>query len=255
MSIYSYLIGLYGLSYYAKRTLDSTYPLESNSSTTDERGARMMAVGVLCLSYDQLPPHVSFLSTAIHNLLVTPNDYSHLVDYYNKNMLQLIEASKDSKTTRMENNISICIANASILSTYASGHDFARFVQILGPNIFVLWKFILIQSRIIFFTKPPIGPACNWAYFSCLLAACDIIPLRPNPHFYVSVADLDSLKEENNFIACTTEQIIQTKKAHYDIFISLQSSEGLANITSASINTSGILLRPILYTNNTDITR
>ena len=206
----------------------------------------MMALGVLCLSPGHLPPHMTFLSTSIQNLLDTPNEFSPLTNYCNS---FAYSPNGDSQ----ENKYNISDLNISILSSITSAHDFARFIQILGPSVFVLWKFLLLQSRVIFFSKPPIGPCCNWVYFSCLLTQSDSSKINPNPHFYVSVADLDLLKSEDNFIACTTEQIIQIKRACYDVFIPLTSSAG--EVTGAKITCPGVMIKPILFINNTDIIR
>ncbi|KAI6653223.1 Protein LCHN-like [Oopsacas minuta] len=237
--IYFRKAGLFGLSCFAKRAI-------SSQEDPDQRGARMMALGILCLSPDHLPPHLTFLSTTIQNLLDAPNDFSFLIDYYNS-------FAYNPTTNSQQTNQHISNLNLSILSSTTGGHDFARFIQILGPSVFVLWKYLLIQSRVIFFSKPPIGPCCNWVYFSCLLTQSDYAKINPNPHFYVSVADLDILKEENNFIACTTEQILQIKRACYDVFIPLTSSEG--EVTGAKINCPGVMIKPILFINNTDINR
>ena len=204
----------------------------------------MMSVGILCLSPDNLPVHIGFLSTAIQNLLDAPNEFSSLADYYNAN------AYSNNNTTEI---CTISNINISIISSTNNGHDFARFIQILGPSVFVLWKYLLLKSRIIFFSKPPIGPCCNWVYFSCLLTQNDVTKVNPNPHFYVSVADLDILKEEMSFVACTTEQIIQIKRACYDVFIPVTYNNGIA--TEAKITCPGVMIKPLLFINNTDINR
>ena len=230
-------LGLYGLSCYGKRAV-------SSEEDPDQRGARMMSVGILCLSPDTLPLHISFLSTAIQNLLDAPSDFSLITDYFNAH------AYSNNNAT---NICDLSNASISIISSTNSGHDFARFIQILGPSVFVLWKYLLIKSRVIFFSKPPIGPCCNWVYFSCLLTQNDVTKVNQNPHFYVSVADLSTLKEEVSFVACTTEQIIQIKRACYDVFIPVTYENGRA--TGAKITCPGVMIRPILFINHTDINR
>ena len=37
---------------------------------------------------------------------------------------------------------------------------FPQFVKFFGEHIFVLWKFVLLQKRILFFSPPPVGVAC-----------------------------------------------------------------------------------------------
>ena len=204
----------------------------------------MMSIGILCLSPNNLPIHINFLSTAIQNLLDSPTDFSSLAEYYNT------YAYNNNNNTNIANVSSL---NVSMISSTNSGHDFAKFVQILGPSVFVLWKYLLIKSRVIFFSKPPIGPCCNWVYFSCLLTQNDVTKVNPNPHFYVSVADLDVLKEETSFVACTTDQIIQIKRACYDVFIPVTYDNGIAS--TAKITCPGVMIKPVLFINSTDINR
>ena len=37
---------------------------------------------------------------------------------------------------------------------------FPQFIKFFGEQIFVLWKFVLLQKRILFFSPPPVGVAC-----------------------------------------------------------------------------------------------
>ena len=37
---------------------------------------------------------------------------------------------------------------------------FPQFIKFFGEQIFVLWKFVLLQKRILFFAPPPVGVAC-----------------------------------------------------------------------------------------------
>ena len=37
---------------------------------------------------------------------------------------------------------------------------FPQFIKFFGEHIFVLWKFVLLQKRILFFSPPPVGVAC-----------------------------------------------------------------------------------------------
>ena len=37
---------------------------------------------------------------------------------------------------------------------------FAQFMNFFGNQIFVLWKYVLLQKRIVFFSPPPIGVVC-----------------------------------------------------------------------------------------------
>lgn len=37
---------------------------------------------------------------------------------------------------------------------------FSQFLNYFGVNIFVLWKFVLLQKRILYFAPPPVGVQC-----------------------------------------------------------------------------------------------
>ena len=37
---------------------------------------------------------------------------------------------------------------------------FSQFIRFFGEQIFTLWKFALLQKRILFFSPPPIGVVC-----------------------------------------------------------------------------------------------
>lgn len=53
--------------------------------------------------------------------------------------------------------IYLCILCQQI--THPAG-CFPQFIKFFGEHIFVLWKFVLLQKRILFFSPPPVGVSC-----------------------------------------------------------------------------------------------
>ena len=56
---------------------------------------------------------------------------------------------------------------------------FAQFINFFGEHVFTLWKFALLQRRIIFFSPPPIGVVCYRGEGKCLCVCvcadvCDV---------------------------------------------------------------------------------
>lgn len=104
--------------------------------------------------------------------------------------------------------------------------------------MFALWKLVLLQKRILFFSPPPVGVACYRGrtflylchlccmlslslkddtgynncgkyllpvYCACLLASHGIpfgFETGSNPLFFTNVCDMDTLHNEHKYIAC-----------------------------------------------------
>ena len=51
------------------------------------------------------------------------------------------------------------LTNVQFQITHPAG-CFAQFINFFGEHVFTLWKFALLQRRIIFFSPPPIGVVC-----------------------------------------------------------------------------------------------
>jgi len=103
---------------------------------------------------------------------------------------------------------------------------FSQFVQYFGQQIFLLWKFTLLKKRILFFSPPPIGVVCYRVYCTNCLSnhhINEILHSGANVLFYVNVADVDMLEMADNYIACTTEKILEGKPHLYDVYVDNQN--------------------------------
>lgn len=205
---------LYGLACF------ENMPVESEI----ERGARMKSVGILSTSYTLLYRHLQFLETQVRHQLETPGKYTQLQAFYEDKMATLpsngLPASLSKSNTPTTPSKDLL---PELKITHPAG-CFTQFAKFFGEQIFILWKYALLQRRILFFSPPPIGVVCYRVYCCCCLASHDITGLGSTlkPHFYVNVADIETLETEVNYIACTTEKIFESKTSLYDVYVDNQ---------------------------------
>ncbi|XP_071785240.1 DENN domain-containing protein 11-like [Asterias amurensis] len=208
-----------------------------------ERGARMKSVGILSTSYTALYKHMQFLENQVRHQLEIPGRYGQLLAFYNdrKGSLPSIESSRDtlsvsSPMTGSSGPTPITTPSSEYLPSMKITHPagcFAQFINFFGEQIFVLWKYILLRKRILFFSPPPIGVVCYRVYCASLLGQYDVFissAMDHKPFFYINVADIDTLETEVSYVACTTEKIFQEKKSLYDVYVDNQ------NVTTNSAN-------------------
>ncbi|XP_060552703.1 DENN domain-containing protein 11-like [Ruditapes philippinarum] len=203
---------LYGLACFENMPVDSEI----------ERGARMKSVGILATSYTLLYRHLQFLETQVRHQLETPGKYTQLQAFYeDKTTAALLALQKQSKSTTPTTPSRDLLPELKI--THPAG-CFTQFAKFFGEQIFILWKYALLEKRILFFSPPPIGVVCYRVYCACCLANHDLRGLgrRYKPQFYVNVADIETLESEVMYIACTTEKIFETKTSLYDVYVDNQ---------------------------------
>ncbi|XP_041375104.1 DENN domain-containing protein 11-like [Gigantopelta aegis] len=193
-----------------------------------ERGARMKSVGILSTSYTSLYRHMLFLETQVRHQLEIPGNYVPLKAFY-----------EDKKGMLPMNGTADSLTIPSVASTPSTpSHEllpemkithpagcFNQFIKFFSTHIFTLWKFALLQKRILFFSPPPIGVVCYRVYCACCLGNHNIQGLTSfdlRPHFYVNVADIESLESEIAYIACTTEKIFECKTHLFDVYVDNQ---------------------------------
>ncbi|KAH9515642.1 DENN domain-containing protein 11 [Bulinus truncatus] len=195
-----------------------------------ERGARMKSVGILSLSYTTLYRHMQFLEKQVRHQLEIPGNYNQLVAFYNDR--RGILPSDETSETLIAHSLGSTPSTPSsrdLLPEMKITHPagcFSQFIKFFEEQIFVLWKFALLQRRIIFFSPPPIGVVCYRVYCACCLANHSIPNLNSielKPHFYVNVADIEALENEVAYVACTTEKIFESKTHLYDIYVDNQN--------------------------------
>ncbi|XP_061189570.1 DENN domain-containing protein 11-like [Saccostrea echinata] len=204
---------LYGLACYEKMSVESEI----------ERGARMKSVGILSTSYTLLYRHIQFLESQVRHQLELPGIYSQLQAFYNdkKGVLPESASSRGVTPTSTPSTPSSLLPEMKI--THPAG-CFSQFIKFFGANIFILWKLVLLQKRILFFSPPPIGVVCYKVYCACCLGNHEVGKLghEVQPHFYVNVADIETLETEVAYIACTTEKIFETKTYLHDVYVDNQ---------------------------------
>nr|CAB3258649.1 protein LCHN-like [Phallusia mammillata] len=210
--IYFRLKNLFGLSIYEKLRLDSSI----------ERGARMKSVGLLAASYTTLHRHMQFLENQVRHQLQTPGKYEQLEEFFKdrQGMLPPMSSQPESCLARK-----IKVDNFPQMQITHPAGCFSQFIQFFGESIFVLWKLVLLQKRILFYSQPPIGVVCYRVYCACCLGKITLDGFdhkQPKPYFYVNIADIDHLETEMSYIACTTESIFHEKNQLYDIYVNNQ---------------------------------
>ncbi|XP_060083226.1 DENN domain-containing protein 11-like [Ylistrum balloti] len=212
--VYFRMENLYGLACF------ENMPVESEI----ERGARMKSVGILSTSYTLLYRHMQFLETQVRHQLETPGNYSQLHAFYQDKKGTLTSDSAISGMSSSNSSPSTPSRDLPEMKITHPAGCFSQFIKFFGESIFVLWKFALLQRRLLFFSPPPIGVVCYRVYCACCLANRDIPGLGHDmkPHFYVNIADIETLESEVAYIACTTEKIFEMKTCLYDVYIDNQ---------------------------------
>lgn len=129
----------FGLSVYQKRRVQSD----------SERGARMKAVGVISRGYETLHLHIPFLQEQCRLLLEDSFSYDPLIAY--------LESQKTLKNPDHDTLLTSEVPELGISTPI--GH-FSQFVRFYGPSVFALWRLILLQSKILFYSPPPLEISC-----------------------------------------------------------------------------------------------
>jgi len=168
----------------------------------------MRSVGILMNHYVSLHQHMPFLQEEVSRQCDVSGNYSQLEEYFNKNQ-QYSKADLYKSITEY----------SGLFGT------FAYFFKFFGVSVFTLWKAMLLNKKIVFYSPPPIGVVCYRVYCSCFLprhSMARVNSVDPNAIFYISVADIDGLSAMKMFTACTTENIFEVKKHLYDVYVNNQ---------------------------------
>ena len=124
------------------------------------------------------------------------------------------------------------------------------FLDAFGPLVFPLYRSALLKKRVLFLGSPPIQRACNFgkyldftqgpilihevydlSIFSNIPPSLtDTLPAEPasyriKPLFNVGIHDIAELQSRINegWVACTTDDILSTKRDLYDLLVELPS--------------------------------
>ncbi|KAG0193280.1 hypothetical protein DFQ28_005723 [Apophysomyces sp. BC1034] len=101
-------------------------------------------------------------------------------------------------------------------------HTFPDFVRQFGPNIFVLWKAMLLKKRVMFLTIPPMEQSCSFgtpdAIFESKSDLYDVLVTLPAPSFTnvypAGVSDSHSKKDTNKDFALSNLRICPEVKSN-----------------------------------------
>ncbi|CAF1062882.1 unnamed protein product [Didymodactylos carnosus] len=184
-----------------------------DSTETNERGMRIKSVGILSNSYIGNQYHLNFLQTQVSHHVHHPGNYEALLEFFHDKQSSINGLQEPDLT--------------SLYFTQPEG-DFVSFVEEFGPKIFPLWRIILLNKRILFYSSKELSTLCYKVYFSCLLSYClfdfCLNDQKMKTLFYVNVKDTEILKNEHQYIACTTEKVLQNKINLFDVFIDVDSN-------------------------------
>ena len=175
----------------------------------------MKAVGVISRGYETLHLHIPFLVEQCRTVLQDSFSYDALEGYL-RTQRQLRNPSHDDLLTSEVPDLEV---------TTPLGH-FSQFVKFYRASVFALWRLVLLQTRMLFYSPPPLEVSCYRVYSACLLGSHHIptaFTVHQEPLFFVEVNDIDLMSTMPKFVACTSEKIFETKKTIYDVFIDRQA--------------------------------
>jgi len=236
--IYFKYNNLYGLGCYARLRVENEV----------ERGARMKTVAILAPNYSTLFKHMQFLEHQVLSQLRNPLDYDALQEFLHDHQTSVYVNPINIKSTEPSafNYQSLNMSPMTI--THPAG-CFSQFINFFGPSVFVLWKLVMLRKRILFFSPPPIGVVCYRVYCACCLGKITVDSLNSNvnnsilkiekikPFFYINVADIESISQQETYIACTTEKVFEEKNVLYDVYVNNQ------RVTSANQHLNSCLMK------------
>ena len=150
----------------------------------EERNCRMKSVGVMAKSFKSLRNYLPFLRAQVKKQLEQISNYEDLIELWNNKSIYLNSDYCDSINIDNNNNptseisfvdkIITKIFDSKIAKQLNSINQsdyriYTRLALHLGPSLFALWRCVLLNKRIIFHSRPPIGNLCYQVYCSSQL--------------------------------------------------------------------------------------
>jgi hypothetical protein len=86
-------------------------------------------------------------------------------------------------------------------------YNCTKFALYFGPSLFCLWKYVLLNKRVMFYSLPPVNDLCARVLCSSLMLSTSFSFVSGKqmlkPFFYVSVSDINDLQQQPFYLACT----------------------------------------------------
>ncbi|CAF0995502.1 unnamed protein product [Brachionus calyciflorus] len=200
-----------------------------------ERNVRMKSVGLISKSYESLKEFYNFLAHQVKVQLDNPGVYVHLESFWsnkiiNENEFLILKYNKlDIISNEQSKNLLSLLFDKRLrlfkdldVRTEFNEKIYLKCALFYGPSLFIIWKYLLLNKRIMIYSQPPVINLCLRLMCLFEMLKCDVFDFKlfdPKPYFYVSVVDIDQLSEESSYIACTTEKIFESKQNLFDLYI------------------------------------
>jgi hypothetical protein len=175
-------------------------------TASDERGARMRSVGVLCRDYRGLSVHYGFLFKAVQSINENPGNYSSLEQY--------LAANQDAGGAPDSLSVSLFKPHQDVFVDEVSANvsSLLSMMNYFGNSMLILWKAMLLKKRILFYSDVPIGVVCARVHGCGHLLSGNVEVLKfietPKRLYYVNLNDSVMLEKTNYYVACTTEKVV-----------------------------------------------
>ncbi|KAI8981001.1 hypothetical protein BDB01DRAFT_851416 [Pilobolus umbonatus] len=218
-------------------------PIESG------RGALMKGIGVLVQPTSdtslcgEVWRYAPYLRNELRTHMVLSEEieetrYTHLINLYTEHKHHEGEYTGPygfnmSADLTDPNNSVLYNMKHHILRINDPHHDFGtdvfeKFIHIMGPDIFTVWKHAIIRKRIMLLNAPPMEMMSKYVYMIHMLSKVPQefqtrLPKKKSvliPKYTVGVNDIPELENnDHSYVACTPDSIFQMKVGLYDLMI------------------------------------
>jgi len=207
------------------RTVFGVAAFSSLRTGEEKRGARQRSVGFLLKEEAWLRPFLPRLSYEARHLNEHPRDYAGIVDAF-----ETVQNERQDGERKGEDAAASALSVSADEKVVKSGRhtqilsSFADVTRFYGPAISLLRKAVLLGLRILIYSPPPIGPACERALWLSKTATTSHIDdsMRVPVLYSVSIHDIDHLSSLSSFIAVTTDKIFLEKPDLFDMSVDRQ---------------------------------
>lgn len=164
----------------------------------------MKSVCIIAKNLSYLNRHIEIISRLVKNQLENPDDYRQLEKFWNEN--HTFSMSDFNNFAKPPENI------------------FKSFFDKFQANVSILWKYSLLNKRLLFFDLPQnLGKTCNFCNCCLNMTKLTIENVAQKQIlkvlFYVNVNEMEFLENESSYVACTTDRLYETKSHLYDLLI------------------------------------